>query len=281
MSVKVSSWVWDHSRARGVTRLVLLALADHAGADGGDAYPSVARLAERCGVGERTVQDAIGRLVELGELVVDRQAGPRGANRYQIPMRGADAAPPGVQEPHPAPPQIPHPADPAPPQIPHPRGADPAPHPRRSRTPRGADPAPEPSFNRQEPSKEPSSLVLLDDPDAAPQPSFDDFWKLYPSRIDKRSSRTAWDRATKRATPAEIIAGVTRYLTDGRVLDGFVKNPTTWLNRDGWNDDPQPRRNGTTTTDRSRQHLETFADKARQYEQAITGQHALTTGGTP
>lgn len=94
MSVKAMSWVWEHSRAKGSARLVLLALADHAGHDGGDAYPSVRRLAERCGVSERTVQDALKTLAELGELVVNPQAGPRGVNRYQLTLTPAESAPP-------------------------------------------------------------------------------------------------------------------------------------------------------------------------------------------
>jgi hypothetical protein len=39
MSVKVMSWVWDHSRAEGTDRLVLLAIADSAEHDGSDAWP--------------------------------------------------------------------------------------------------------------------------------------------------------------------------------------------------------------------------------------------------
>ena len=93
MSVQVSSWVWQHSKAKGAARLVLLALADHAGADGGDAYPSISRLCERCGLSERGVQDALRRLVASGEVVVYPQAGPRGTNRYRIPMTPAESAP--------------------------------------------------------------------------------------------------------------------------------------------------------------------------------------------
>lgn len=95
MSVKVTSWVWEHSQAKGSARLVLLALADHAGADGGDAYPSVRRLATRCGVSERTVQEALRTLAELGEIEIRQNAGPHGTNRYRvICSTPAESAPP-------------------------------------------------------------------------------------------------------------------------------------------------------------------------------------------
>lgn len=89
MSVKASSWAWESSRSTGSSFLVLLALADHAGQDGGDCWPSVARLSRRCRVDERTVQRALDKLQELGELVVERGAGPRGTNRYRLTMATA------------------------------------------------------------------------------------------------------------------------------------------------------------------------------------------------
>lgn len=95
MSVKVMSWVWDHSRAKGNDRLVLLAIADSAGHDGRDAWPSVATLAEKCQVSERTVQRSIKALAKLGELVIHVQAGgdervrsDRRPNRYTVVMHG-------------------------------------------------------------------------------------------------------------------------------------------------------------------------------------------------
>lgn len=89
MSVRASSWAWESSRSTGSAFLVLLALADHAGQDGGDCWPSVARLARRCRVDERTVQRALDKLQELGELVVEHNAGPRGTNRYRLTMATA------------------------------------------------------------------------------------------------------------------------------------------------------------------------------------------------
>lgn len=65
--------VLNHSRAKGTAKLVLLGIANHAG-DGG-AWPTVATLARYANVTERAVQQAIGQLQRLGELLVERQAG--------------------------------------------------------------------------------------------------------------------------------------------------------------------------------------------------------------
>lgn len=91
MSVRASSWAWESSAATGSAFLVLLALADHAGADGGDAWPSVGRLARRCRVDERTVRRAIATLTELGEVEVEHNAGPHGTNRYRLTLRTGSA----------------------------------------------------------------------------------------------------------------------------------------------------------------------------------------------
>lgn len=79
--------------------------------------------------------------------------------------------------------------------------------------------------------------------DAHPRETFDDFWAAYPRKVEKRASRTAWERAVKRgADPAEITAGARRYRDDPNRIDQFTKHPPTWLNRDCWADDPLPAR---------------------------------------
>ena len=67
------SLVLHHSKSKGTAKLVLLGIANHEG-DGG-AWPSVATLMRYAHADRRTVQRAISRLVELGELQVLRQKG--------------------------------------------------------------------------------------------------------------------------------------------------------------------------------------------------------------
>lgn len=86
MSVRVMSWVWEHSRAEGTDRLVLLAIADSAGDDGGNAFPSIETLADKAKVSTRTVQRSIRSLTLLGEVSVTPNAGRHGTNVYQVRM---------------------------------------------------------------------------------------------------------------------------------------------------------------------------------------------------
>lgn len=86
MSIKVMSWVWEHSRAAGIDRLVLLAIADAANDDGAQAWPSGETLARKTGVNLRTVQRSVRRLVDLGEVSVKTNAGKNGANVYRVHM---------------------------------------------------------------------------------------------------------------------------------------------------------------------------------------------------
>lgn len=84
MSVRVITWVWDYSEARGIDRLVLLALADAAD-DGGRAWPSVATLARKAAVAPRTVQRSLRTLAEMGELtLLQGGTGGKGTNTYRV-----------------------------------------------------------------------------------------------------------------------------------------------------------------------------------------------------
>ena len=93
MAISVMTWVWNHSRSRSTRRLVLLAIADCASSEGGQAWPSVAELMRKAGLGERAVQTALADLVELGELAIEHNAGPKGCNRYQVIMTGRGGPP--------------------------------------------------------------------------------------------------------------------------------------------------------------------------------------------
>lgn len=72
MSVTVQTWVWQNSDSNGNDRIVLLAIADEADDDGGNAYPSMERLATKCRVNRATVMRSVRRLEEQGELLVLR-----------------------------------------------------------------------------------------------------------------------------------------------------------------------------------------------------------------
>lgn len=58
--------VWRLSGLTATEKLVLLALADHADDEGGNAYPAVRRIAERTGLSSRSIHRALGRLSRKG-----------------------------------------------------------------------------------------------------------------------------------------------------------------------------------------------------------------------
>ena len=92
MSVKAISAVWDYSAASGNALLLLLAIADSADHDGTNAWPSVATLAKKTRLSDRTVQRRVRDLVTLGELAV--VPGPshirwdRRPNGYEVRLPG-------------------------------------------------------------------------------------------------------------------------------------------------------------------------------------------------
>lgn len=140
MSVRVMTWVWEHSQSKSTDRLVLLAIADCAADDGSNAFPSMKKLTLKTGLTDRGVQRSIARLVALGELKVALNAGPRGCNRYRVVMR---------------PPTVVHPDPESPPTNSHPD--EESPRPTVPPTEMHADPDPRSPGTALDPSKDSSS----------------------------------------------------------------------------------------------------------------------------
>ncbi|WP_322754382.1 helix-turn-helix domain-containing protein [Frankia sp. Cas3] len=89
------TWVWGASATAGNERLVLLAIADTADDDGGNAWPSVATLARKTRLDARTVQRVIRRLAAGGHLLIETAAGRGGANMYTVVMSDTAEPKPG------------------------------------------------------------------------------------------------------------------------------------------------------------------------------------------
>lgn len=83
--------VFHHSQSTGNDRLVLLAIADEANDDGGNAFPSMRRLALKANCNKDTVSEAIKRLEALGELEVKRptKRGPGQYNQYRVVVQSS------------------------------------------------------------------------------------------------------------------------------------------------------------------------------------------------
>lgn len=72
---------------------------------------------------------------------------------------------------------------------------------------------------------------------------FDEFWAAYPRKVGKQKAVAKYKAAAKRADDEQqIIDGAQRLRDDPNRLDQFTPHPTTWLERDGWNDPSLPQR---------------------------------------
>ena len=67
---------------------------------------------------------------------------------------------------------------------------------------------------------------------------FERFWSAYPRRVGKRTAFTAFKRANQRADYADIMAGIATSPATTEPDPQFVPHASTWLNRDGWDDEP-------------------------------------------
>ena len=93
MSLRALTVVWENSKATGTLLLLELAIADCAN-ETGVSWPGIDYLAQKSRMSRRSIVYLLQKLEDLGELIVERNEGPRGTNRYLLPMvtRGATVA---------------------------------------------------------------------------------------------------------------------------------------------------------------------------------------------
>lgn len=155
---------WKLDIASG-PKLVLLSLCDNAN-DQGECFPSIPVIAERCSMGERTVQAHIQALTKLG--LMSRQERNGRSTLYQLDPR-----------------KICTPADSAPPQISHPTPADSAPPPPQISRGTPADFAP---INVNEPSVETKKGKAARPAPARPDDVSEQVWHDW---VDHRKAKKA------------------------------------------------------------------------------------------
>jgi len=198
MSVKIMGKVWEHSKAKGTARLVLLAIADHCNPTG-VAWPSLSRLADYVNVDRRNVIVAVNRLIEMGELERVEKGHTGKATTYRILLYenvpllfGSDAS---VTS------DAPVTSDATVTQV-------------------VMEASPQPSMNRH--------ILYKGNGD------FDAFWKQYPKKVGKGAALKSYQKALRKTSHEDIMAGVAKYHPD----PDYICNPTTWLNQERWSDEP-------------------------------------------
>lgn len=228
MSVRVMSWVWEHSRAEGTDRLVLLAIADCASDDGGNAWPSVDTLAAKAKVSERTVQRSIRSLRLLGEVDVVEGGGRNRTNIYTVKMTPRqDDTPDNLTPVNMSPRQSDRVTSEAETVTPVTQNGDTG----DTRT----------VLNR--PNRPKNIRPNNDELTSTSDPRFVEFWSTYPRREAKPNALKALAKALKRAPLEKIIAGAAKYRDDPNRDPAYTAHAATWLNRDGWDDPRLPSKN--------------------------------------
>ncbi len=136
-----------------------------------------------------------------------------------------------------------------------------APPPRRDVAPGGQpDAPPERSLNHQ---KE-GSVIRAPDP-------FEVWWTIYPRKVDKTEARKAFWKAAAKVTFDALCSATSRFSEEVKHRDrDKIPHPTTWLNRERWNDEPGENgdlKDGTAGThhpaDRGDARLEAMVSGAR------------------
>lgn len=71
---------------------------------------------------------------------------------------------------------------------------------------------------------------------------FDDFWSIYPKKVDKKKAQEKWDRLKP---DDDLFAAINLHLSTAYsdTPKNFIPNPTTYLNGEKWNDEIIPRGN--------------------------------------
>lgn len=96
------------------------------------------------------------------------------------------------------------------------------------------------------------SVARLFTPPADAQ--FREFYAAYPLKRDPGQAEKAFKTALKKATHAEIMAGVARYAAEREGKDPhYTKHPTTWLNAKAWLNEPSTELFSGDTNVRNRQ----------------------------
>ena len=228
MSVRTMARVWELSANRGNDLLMLLAIADFADDDDGNAYPAVSTLAAKCRMQARNANRILATLRESGELEIRQNEGPHGTNLYRVvlPALPLSVLTGAVNSDRVS---------------------------KRTATPVRTYQKPlsvltdKPSVNHQEPS---THVIDAKKPHRSCSPSasgsaeddFAAFWKHYPKKVAKPQAIKAWNKVKPTGqTIADLMAGLERQKSSSDWLkDGgqFIPHPATWLNQRRWEDEP-------------------------------------------
>jgi hypothetical protein len=95
---------------------------------------------------------------------------------------------------------------------------------------------------------------------------FSNFYSVYPRRVGKESAKRAFLKASKRVDPEAIVVAAEKLAGDPNLPEKqFIPHPATWLNRDGWEDEPYPAIESRKTN--SQRNIENLREKMKLLEE--------------
>lgn len=75
---------------------------------------------------------------------------------------------------------------------------------------------------------------------------FEEWWTIYPRRIGKGAARKAYAKAVRSVPRSRLLEAATAYAVTREGEDqNFTPHPSTWLNQERWNDEPEAPRQDT------------------------------------
>lgn len=66
---------------------------------------------------------------------------------------------------------------------------------------------------------------------------FDEFWNTVPNKDGKATARKSFEKAIKKKSVGELISAYAANIKYCDSVKRFYRNPTTWLNQEGWDDE--------------------------------------------
>lgn len=252
--------VWARRQRLGgdtAAKVILLLLSDRAD-EWASCFPGVDLLAAEGELSKSTVLRKLKVLAAAGLIRVERRANERGhrtSNRYVMDLDVVvtaeqwEAAKAEVAAEHPSTTTVQGvnvtPGSPAPPKCQN-GGAQVSPDDTVTTRELPEDGPSTPIIAAEAPSvaspglfdASPASRTSVDL--LSPEGAFEAFFEQYPRRVKKAGARRAWNAAMRRATIAEVMAGLgnakARWAID-RTEEQFIPYPERWLREERWADD--------------------------------------------
>ncbi len=210
MSVRVMAWVWKQETKSSGERLVLLALADHAGEDG-ECYPSTGHLGKKCSLDPKTVQRHLTALDERGLVSKlyrrKRQNGTLAGWTYRVNIKEADST---------------------------------STTPLRERTDVLTETVHACVDRDSTPTRWHESSVSNHQLETSVVDAlWEQFWKMYPRKTNKQTASKAWDklRDCVKATASEVLQLHVEHWERSKTQQQFIPHASTWLNARRWEDE--------------------------------------------